>query len=185
MTPSTLPRFELPVQPYRVAGYHFGQRLRRRVILWATHLGDDVVAAAGTPVCAIGVGEVVWSEMRLGSKEKRNWGGIVIVRHKYQEPTTFFYSLYGHITDLRVKRGEHLVAGQPVGVVAPGNTPENGMWAEPHLHFALYTGPWRERVLPGYSRPDDWLRLSPRRTRLSWWHNPTEFIERMNQMLAS
>jgi len=161
---------KLPITPYEVSGYRFGQRLRRRFILWATHLGDDIVAAAGTPVTAIGEGTVVWSEMRLGTPDHRNWGGVVIIRHDS------FYSIYGHITDLKVAKGDHVRGGQPLGAVAPGKTPENGMWATPHLHFAIYTGPWRENVLPGYARPDDWLRLSPRRTRMAWWHNPQVFI---------
>lgn len=169
----------LPVLPYDVAGYRFGQRIRRRGFLWATHLGDDVVAAAGTPVSTIGQGEVVWSEMRLGSADKRNWGGIVIIKH--EPDSKFFFSLYGHITAIRVKKGDRVQPGQLLGVVAAGNTPENGWWKTPHVHFAIYTGPWQERVLPGYARPDDWLRLSPRHTRMKWWHNPQVFITRYNQ----
>lgn len=186
--PSSL---RLPVQPYSSGGYHFGQRLSRRVFLWATHLGDDVLAEPGTPVCAIGEGEVVWSEMRLGSEEKRNWGGIVIVRHQslvasHQSPATsheaHFYSIYGHITNLKVSTGERVQPGQTLGIIALGSTPENGWWKTPHLHFAIYTGPWKNAVLPGYARPDDWLRLSPRRTRRSWWHNPQEFIRHHNDL---
>jgi murein DD-endopeptidase MepM/ murein hydrolase activator NlpD len=191
---------KLPVEPYIVNGYHFAQRLRRRIILWATHLGDDVVAEPGTPVYAIGEGEVVWSEMRLGTSEHRNWGGLVIIKHVITSPQTLssieergdhevvgeivFYSIYGHITNLQVKKGERVQLGQTLGVVAPGNTPENGMWVTPHLHFAIYTGSWREKVLPGYARLDDWLRLSPRRTRLAWWHNPRDFIEKNNELAS-
>lgn len=170
----------LPVGSYDTGDYHrFGQRIRRRLFLWATHLGDDVVAAAGTSVQSIGVGEVVWSEMRLGSRDKRNWGGNVIVEH-HNDNFQKFYSVYGHMTDLRVKKGEHVQVGQLLGVIAAGNTPENGWWKTPHLHFAIYTGPWNDRVLPGYARPDDWLRMSPRHTRLKWWHDPRMFISDRN-----
>jgi murein DD-endopeptidase MepM/ murein hydrolase activator NlpD len=191
-------KLTLPVRFYQVAGYHFGQRLPRHLILWATHLGDDILAEPGTPVQAIGAGEVVWSEMRLGTPEHRNWGGVVVVRHKYQEPTTksqtnskfkilnskFFYSVYGHIHQLKVKEGDHVQPGQPVGIVAPGGTAENGWWNTPHLHFGIYTGPWKGRVLPGYARLDDWLRLSPRRTRVAWWHNPQHFIKEYNSLAS-
>lgn len=158
---------------YQVGGHPFGRRIRRRMWLWATHLGDDVVGRPSTLVRAIGDGQVVWSEMRLGSEEKKNWGGIVVLRHQIPN----FYSVYGHLTDLKVKKGEQVRAGQPVGVIAEGATPENGWWKTPHLHFAIYTGPWHNRVLPGYARPDDWLRFSPRRTRVKWWHDPRKFIQ--------
>lgn len=167
-------KWRLPIMPYETGRYlRFGQKIRRRGLLWATHLGDDVVASPGTPVAVIGQGEVVWSEVRPGSHMKPNWGGIVIVRHHNFQT---FYSVYGHMKNLSVKKGERVIGGQKLGVVAEGNTPENGWWQTPHLHFAIYTGPWRDRVLPGYARPDDWLRVSPRRTRRQWWHNPQEFI---------
>jgi murein DD-endopeptidase MepM/ murein hydrolase activator NlpD len=174
---------QMPIEPYVKGDYRrFGERLHRRIWLWAIHLGDDLVADTGTSVQAIGYGEVVWSEMRLGMSQKKNWGGIVVLRH--QTNSKFFYSLYGHMTDLTVKKGDRAQGGQALGVVAAGNTPENGWWKTPHLHFAIYTGPWKDTVLPGYFRPDDWLRLSPRRTRLKWWHDPQEFIARRNKNLS-
>jgi len=160
----------LPIKPYQVDGYHFGQRLRRRIILWATHLGDDVVAKPGAPVVAIGEGEVVWAEVRLGSATKRNWGGIVVIGHTHRASSTPFYSLYGHLRDLTVTVGQTVPAGQVLGAIAEGSTPENGWWQIPHLHFAIYTGPWQNTILPGYKR------LEERRTKVAWWQDPQEFI---------
>ncbi len=175
----------LPVQPYRVTGYRFGSRLRRRLIFHIAHLGDDV-GTAGDSVRAIGHGEAVWSEVRPGRPGRPNWGGMVVIRHcrggaqteKHPAPrgqaSTFFYSVYGHMKDLQVQAGQQVVTGQPLGVVAEGETPENGWWKVPHLHFAVYTGPWRDRVLPGYARWWDG------RTRKKWWRDPRKFVERYN-----
>lgn len=161
----------LPLEPYEVTGYTFGQRVRSRKILWARHLGDDILADEGTNVFCIGDGRVVWSEMREGKKGKPNWGGVVIVEHVNPFTGLFFYSVYGHLKNLSVSQGEEIALGAPVGVVAAGSTPENGYWKLAHLHFAIYTGPWMHKVLPGYARPFEG------RTRFGWWENPRPFIE--------
>lgn len=163
-----------PLEPYRVGGYRFGERVRSRWILWARHLGDDVVVDPGTSVRAVGEGEVAWAEIRPGTPGRRNWGGVVIIGHVNKRDGSAFYSVYGHITDVKVKVGELVVPGQEVGTVAAGATPENGFWKIPHLHFAIYTGPWRNEILPGYARP------FAGRTQFSWWKDPGAFIAAYN-----
>ncbi|MFA6691723.1 MAG: M23 family metallopeptidase [Saccharofermentanales bacterium] len=167
----------LPVTPYNVGGYKFGQVIRRHWFLWARHLGDDVVADAGTTVCAAGDGEVVWSEMRLGSKEKRNWGGIVVLAHTHHHNAGKFFTIYGHMRDLTVEVGGTVRAGQSLGVIAESDTPENGWWKVPHLHFSIYTGPWRNTILPGYKRPEEF------RTWFRWWQDPRKYIEEYNRKM--
>lgn len=168
-------RLQLPVAKYNTDGYSFGQRVRSRIILWARHLGEDVLADPGTSVAAIGDGLVVWSEVRAGDEKHRNWGGIVIIGHRHRETNDPFYSLYGHITNLSVSVGQQVTAGQPIGIVAAGLTPENGWWRKPHLHFGIYAGPWMDQVLPGYARPFDG------RTKYSWWRPPAKFIGEYGQ----
>lgn len=165
------PQLCLPIEPYELKDgvYQFGTRVRSRLILWARHLGDDVVAEPGTPVVAIGDGQAVWAAVRAGSEKKRNWGGLVVLAHDT------FYSVYGHITDITVKVGERVDSGQQIGVVAAGNTPENGWWKIPHLHFGIYVGPWTNEILPGYKRPGD------KRTQFTWWRDPRPFIEDYNR----
>lgn len=165
----------LPIEPYSVTGYPFRQRVRSRKILWARHLGDDILAPEGTKISCIGNGNVVWSEMRLGSEERHNWGGIVIVEHVNPATGLYFYSVYGHLKNLAVKQGEDVALGDAIGVVAGGNTPENGYWKLPHLHFGIYTGPWNHKVLPGYARPFEG------RTKVRWWQNPKPFIDSYTQ----
>ena len=173
-------KLQLPVKEYNVAGYKFHKRVRRWFALWAIHLGDDIVAPAGTGVRAIGDGEVVWSEMRLGDDLKRNWGGIVVLAHESRLRSSFFnfqtfYSVYGHMRDLRVGVGDSVKAGQQLGIVASSYTPENGWWKVPHIHFAIYTGPWEGKILPGYKRVEEF------RTKVKWWKDPKVFIDRFNK----
>jgi len=160
------PELQFPIDPYDTGEYYrFGDVIRRRVILWAVHLGDDVAAGAGTFVRAIGDGEVVWSETRRGSMQRRNWGGLIVVKHDS------FYSVYGHMSHLRVTKGARAARSDILGEVAEGNTPENGYWERPHLHFGIYTGPWRDEVLPGWWRIEQFWR-----TKLRWWHDPRMFL---------
>lgn len=172
-------KLQLPVEQYNIAGYAFQKRVRRWWILWATHLGDDVVVPAGTQVNAIGDGEVVWSQMRLGEDLKRNWGGIVVIGHQVQvqnpnDKFQIFYSVYGHMRDLRVSAGDSVEKGQQIGIVADSYTPENGWWKIPHLHFGIYTGPWDGKILPGYKRVEEF------RTKMKWWEDPKIFIDKFN-----
>lgn len=168
------PRLALPLSSYVVNGYRFGERAAGRWWLPAWHLGEDIIIATGTPVVAIGAGQVLWSAIRPGSQRRRNWGGLVIIGHCRDGRQQPFYSLYGHITDLTVKVGEQTAAGQQLGVVAPGPSPANGWWQTAHLHFAVYTGPWFNQVLPGYKR------LWRPGTKMAWWQPPQKFIEQYN-----
>ncbi len=162
----------LPISPYQVDGYRFGQRVRSRLILWARHLGDDILAAPGTVVTAIGTGRVVYAGIRPGTATKRNWGGLIVIGHTFPHTATSFFSVYGHITKLKVALDQEVTLGQVIGEVAAGLTAENGWWKLPHLHFGIYTGIWREgEILPGYKRPFDG------RTRFTWWHDPQSFIK--------
>lgn len=181
---SAVPRLGFPIEPYDMKGdaYRFGTRVRSRFVLWARHLGDDVVVPPGTRVCSIGPGSVVWAGVRAGSATKRNWGGLVVLAHQHKKSQSpmandqgEFYSVYGHLTNLKVKVGEMVQLGQEIGVVAAGNTPENGWWKIPHLHFGIYVGPWTGEILPGYKRPFDG------RTKLAWWRDPRQFINEYNR----
>ena len=175
-------KLTLPVETYKLGDlYSFGKRIRRYVFLWATHLGDDVMAESGTKVHAIGDGHVVWAQMRLGSAERRDWGGVIIIGHTNPTDHSLFYSIYGHLTDLQVQEGDTVTGEQHLGTVAPATTPENGWWKNAHLHFAIYTGPWKDRILPGWARPEHRLmRGSSKQTKLAWWHSPRRFIGRYN-----
>ncbi len=168
-------RLFLPVSPYGIGGYSFGQRIRRRFLLSATHLGEDIKADGGTAVAAIGDGVVVCAETRPGAPDHKNWGGLVIIGHQRRRTRRNFYSVYGHLRNLAVRQGERVNSGQLIGVVAEELTAANGWWKIPHLHFAIYSGPWRGQIMPGFKRTENM------RMRLSWWHAPGKFIEDYNR----
>lgn len=166
----------LPIQPYVARGHRFGSRVRSRFVLWARHLGDDILAKAGTPIVSVGEGIVAWSETRPGYRKHPNWGGIIILCHRHKRTDEPFFSLYGHMRNLRVREGDGVVKGQRIGEVAPGLTPENGWWKLAHVHFAIYVGPMVPHILPGYAR------LFEGRTKFKWWRNPREFISEYNEL---
>lgn len=169
------PALTFPMDNYQVNGLPFGKRSVLDGVLWGIHLGEDIMAPVGTDVRAIGRGTVVYSALHAGDKEKGNWGYIVIIRHRHPRRRQTFYSLYGHLGDCYKRIGDQVELGEPLGFIGEGYTAENGFW-EAHLHFALYLGPWKKEVLPGYWKDGD------TRTRPEWWAVPSEFIERYNEI---
>lgn len=165
---STTNKIIFPLSEYRVDGLGFGENATAGKIL-GVHLGEDAKALVGTRVRCIGNGKVVYSALHPGNVMKGNWGYIVIVRHKDPTNKIEFYSLYGHLSKPGVKKDDEIKVGQLIGLIGPSNTAENGWWPA-HLHFAIYTGPWTGKVLPGY------LSGNSNRTKLEFWKNPSEFI---------
>lgn len=165
----TTPKLLFPLKNYRANGASFGKRTYHKEVYWGRHLGEDCHVPAGTDVRAIGRGRVVYAAVHEGSSEKGNWGTIIIIRHKHPRTKRIFYSLYAHLGTCFKRIGEKVQAGEPLGFIGEGMTPENGFWPS-HLHFAIYTGPWDNQVLPGYYLPEQNL------TQEEWWHNPSDFI---------
>jgi murein DD-endopeptidase MepM/ murein hydrolase activator NlpD len=165
----TTPKLIFPLENYQANGVPFGKRSVYDGVLWGIHLGEDCMAPAGTDVRAIGRGKVVYAALHTGTKEKGNWGHIIIIRHKHKYARRVFYSLYGHLGVCFKRIGEKVELEEPLGFIGESDTPENGFWPA-HLHFAIYIGPWKDEVLPGYWKDGE------KRTRPEWWQNPSEFI---------
>lgn len=142
---------------------------------WGLHLGEDYNEQPNTPVFAIGKGRVIYSKLHPGNHSKRNWGNIIIIAHKNPVDKNVFFSLYGHLNERLVERGDKVKFGQKIGTIAPKNSKENGWWGETHLHFAIYKGLWRDSVLPGYYRENQ------KRTKISDWAKPNRFIREYNK----
>ena len=166
----TTPKVSFPLENYVVNGLSFGKRSVYDGVLWGIHLGEDSTAPVGTDVRAIGRGRVVYAALHSGDAEKGNWGHIIIIRHKHPKKRLVFYSLYGHLGASHKRIGDRVEMGEPIGFIGESFTPENGYW-ESHLHFAVYIGPWKNEVLPGYWKDGDM------RTRPEWWQSPSEFIK--------
>jgi murein DD-endopeptidase MepM/ murein hydrolase activator NlpD len=85
------------------------------------HTGIDIEAPLGMPVGAARSGEVTWAAFFAG------YGNLVVVAHGLGVRT-----LYAHLSRIVVHVGEHVLTGQPLGLVgATGDA--NG----PHLHFEV------------------------------------------------
>ncbi|SHE53187.1 murein hydrolase activator EnvC family protein [Desulforamulus putei] len=82
--------------------------------------GIDISAAAGAPVKAVQPGTV----SRLG--HDRTYGEFVLIEHRKGE-----YALYAGLTEISVREGHRVQAGQVIGKVAE---PTEG---EPVLHFEV------------------------------------------------
>ena len=100
-------------EPYGVAGP------------WAAghHTGVDLRAAVGTQVRSVGAGTVVRSGWDGA------YGNDVVIRM-----TDGDYTLYGHLSHVSVRAGQHVTAGEQVGL--SGAT---GHATGPHLHFEVRT----------------------------------------------
>ena len=83
------------------------------------HLGVDYAAPIGTPVQSIGDGRVIFSGAKGGD------GNMVAIQH-----ANGYQTMYLHLSRLLVHQGEHVSAGDRVGLV--GMT---GLATGPHLDF--------------------------------------------------
>jgi len=100
------------------------------------HWGQDFTAPIGTPVYATGDGVV---EEVKGSKRSRVGFGLeIVIDHGYGYET-----LYGHLNEFNVKRGQKVKRGDIIGYV--GNS---GGSTAPHLHYEVHKN--GQKVNPAY-----------------------------------
>jgi len=85
------------------------------------HAGIDIANDIGTYVMAARAGRVIWAGWRGG------YGYTVMIDHGGG-----YVSLYGHLSDYFVERGQYVRAGQRIASM--GNT---GNSTGPHLHFEV------------------------------------------------
>ncbi len=88
----------------------------------AFHTGLDIAAEKGAPIQAAASGKVIQA-----SDKKDGYGKCVIIEH-----ASGFSTLYAHCSELNVKEGEYVTAGQVIAKV--GST---GRSTGPHLHFSI------------------------------------------------
>lgn len=85
------------------------------------HKGIDFTAPEGTPIQATGNGTI------KKVTKSRSYGNNVIIDHGFGYET-----LYAHMAEVHVKKGEKVIKGQQIGTV--GNT---GLSTAPHLHYEV------------------------------------------------
>ncbi|MEV5841075.1 M23 family metallopeptidase [Streptomyces sp. NPDC051985] len=123
-----------PTVRYRLsAGYAAKGRLWKH-----RHTGQDFAVDAGTPVYAVGPGQVVTTSCGDG------YGNQIVLRHP-----DGYWTQYAHLSVILVRPGQQVAAGERIGSAgATGNA--DG----PHLHFEVRTSPY-----PGSAvAPLPWLR---------------------------
>ena len=100
----------------------YGMRLDPIHKVQRFHKGIDFTAPEGTPIQATGDGKVIKVK-----KMKTGYGRHVVIDHGYGYKT-----LYAHMKEITVKKGESVKKGQAIGIV--GNT---GKSTAPHLHYEV------------------------------------------------
>ena len=118
-----------PSQNYRYGGEFFEDVI---------HTGVDIPAPQGTSVLAAGAGRVVWAGYgvyRGGNDPTDPYGLAVTIRHDFGYQDQALYTVYGHLDQVDVAVGQHVEAGEPIGLVG-----ETGRVTGPHLHFEVRVG---------------------------------------------
>lgn len=100
----------------------FGMRTDPFYKIKKFHEGVDFSAPKGTDIYSTGDGVVVSAR-----KSNRHYGNTIKIDHGYG-----YVTVYAHMQDFSVKKGEHVKRGQVIGTV--GNT---GKSTAPHLHFEV------------------------------------------------
>ncbi len=101
----------------------YGYRIHPIYKIRKLHTGMDFSASTGTEIYATGDGEVVSVE-----KKNRGYGYHVIIKHGFG-----YQTLYGHMSEILVRKGQKVMRGEVIGLV--GNT---GTSVAPHLHYEVH-----------------------------------------------
>ena len=109
-----------PLKYYRITS-GFGIRFHPILKRWRPHHGIDYAAPYGTPVHSVAAGRVTFAGWMRG------YGKVVVVKHR-----NGYRTLYGHLSKILVRKGQHVDQGQTIGLV--GST---GLSTGPHLHFEV------------------------------------------------
>ena len=114
-----------PLEFTSISSYLTHSRFHPLLKVDRPHNGVDFVAQRGTPVRAIGDGQVVYAGWKKGG-----YGRMIEVQHDVA-----YASRYAHLQGLGsgVRKGIHVKKGQIIGYVG-----SSGLTTGPHLHFELY-----------------------------------------------
>lgn len=87
------------------------------------HKGIDIAAKVGTPIISTAYGIITNI-----SESKTGYGNMVIIEHSYG-----FESLYAHLSQILVTKGERVIPGQTIGLMG-----ESGRATGSHLHYEIH-----------------------------------------------
>ena len=103
---------------------------------WGAHKGVDITSQIGTPIYAIGTGEVIYA----GKKWER--GKLITIEHSFAGKK--IYSNYAHLSQVLVKVGDKVKTSD---LIAKMGTSGNS--TGPHLHFQIDKTEWKHPYHPG------------------------------------
>jgi len=147
------PLYSIPWAPTPYDHFFFGRPIAADEVNWplanyryggvffegVVHTGVDIPAAKGTPVIAAGEGKVIWAGWGLyrGVADDRSdpYGQAVVIRHDFGYQGYRLYTVYGHLDQVDVLRGQSVLIGDRLGLVG-----DTGFVTGPHLHFEVRMG---------------------------------------------
>ena len=100
----------------------YGMRIHPVHKVKKMHQGIDFTAPRGTSIQATGNGRVI-----KAVKSRTGYGHHIIIDHGYGYKT-----LYGHLSEVLVKKGEIVAKGQKIGTVG-----SSGLSTAPHCHYEV------------------------------------------------
>jgi murein DD-endopeptidase MepM/ murein hydrolase activator NlpD len=102
------------------------------------HTGIDIPAHKGTPILAAGPGTITHAGYGLYFSQNQSedpYGIAVAIKHDFGYKGQVLYTIYGHMDQTYVYQGQHVEAGEVIGLVG-----ETGNVSGPHLHFEVRLG---------------------------------------------
>jgi murein DD-endopeptidase MepM/ murein hydrolase activator NlpD len=143
------PLYETPWEPTPNDHFYFSRPIGADQVNWplaiyryggiffenTVHSGIDIPAPNGTPVLAAGDGEVIWAGWGLFFLQEQfndPYGIAIAIKHSFGYKGSPLYTVYGHMDDYYVVRGQRVKQGDMIGIVG-----ETGKTTGPHLHFEV------------------------------------------------
>ena len=137
---------------------------------WNGNGGGDT--EFGQPVYATASGEVIDAK-DYGAP----WGNVVYIRHRFLENAklTTVYSLYAHLDELHVKKGDRVLKREDIGTVGTGHKSFPA-----HLHFEIRKADMQEFETTywpsSHERSQQWV--------LEHYEQPSEFIKSHQKLVV-
>jgi murein DD-endopeptidase MepM/ murein hydrolase activator NlpD len=128
-----------------LANYRYGGVFWENVV----HTGIDIPAPRGTDVLAAGPGKVIWAGHGLFDSTEDPYGLAVVIKHDFGYQGQSLYTVYGHMDEIFVFKGQHLEGGERLGLVG-----DTGKVSGVHLHFEVRIG---NNDFFGSRNPELWL----------------------------
>jgi murein DD-endopeptidase MepM/ murein hydrolase activator NlpD len=147
------PLYEVPWAPTPYDHFYFYRPIAADEINWpdpdyryggiffedVVHTGVDIPAEPGTPVLAAAEGRVEWAGYGLYRGVQGDlsdpYGLAVLIRHDFSFKGEQLYTVYGHLQEIYVVKGQRVSMGQQLGLVG-----QTGKVTGPHLHFEVRVG---------------------------------------------